>query len=69
MEELYNYILNGLRNSGDFYRQELHGTFESYLQTLQESTRQSRQAYRNHKIMVDYSTPECQAAYLINYQE
>ena len=67
MEKLYEYILEGLKNSPDFYNPNLHQTFESYLASLQESAKYLWKSYRSTPVEVRYSDPQVQAAYLIRY--
>ena len=67
MEKLYEYILEGLKNSPDFYNPNLHQTFESYLKSLQNAAKYLWKSYRSNTVKVDYSDPQVQAAYLIRY--
>lgn len=67
MKRLYEYILNGLKKSGDFYNADLQDTFENYLISLQSSVRELRRSYRTSCVVMDYSKPATQAAYLIAY--
>jgi hypothetical protein len=67
MQKLYEAILKGLQESGGFYNARRQGHFESYLASLQSFVKRLRQAYRNNKVAVDYSSTEMQAAYLIAY--
>jgi hypothetical protein len=67
MKRIYEYILNGLRNSREFYDLSLQGTFEDYLLSLQTSVKELRKSYRTDLVSVDYSKPDIQAAYLIAY--
>lgn len=67
IEEIYNYILEGLRNSPDFYNPNIHQTFERYLTSLQEPAKDLWRSYRSNQVKVNYSNPEIQAAYLIRY--
>lgn len=66
MEKLYDYILNGLRNSGKFYDAN-QGTFESYLASLKSAVQELRRGYGKSCITVDYTSSATQAAYLIAY--
>jgi hypothetical protein len=66
MEGLYEYILNGLRSSGEFYDAS-QDTFETYLTSLQPAARDLRRSYGSNYIVIDYSSPATQAAYLIAY--
>ncbi|MFM9265540.1 hypothetical protein [Tychonema sp. BBK16] len=64
---LYNCILEGLENSIDFYNKNNHGTFESYLQSLQKPAEQLWHSYRSNQVKVSYSEPSIQAVYLMRY--
>lgn len=64
---LYDYILEALKNSRDFYNAKNHDTFESYLQSLQKPAKQLWESYRSSQVKVNYSEPSIQAAYLIRY--
>lgn len=64
---LYNCILEGLENSIDFYNKNNHGTFESYLQSLQKPAEQLWYSYRSNQVKVSYSEPSIQAVYLMRY--
>ncbi|MBE9161801.1 hypothetical protein [Tychonema sp. LEGE 06208] len=64
---LYNCILEGLEKSLDFYNKNNHGTFESYLQSLQKPAEQLWSSYRSNQVKVSYSEPSIQAVYLIRY--
>lgn len=66
-ETIYSCILNGLENSIDFYNKNNHGTFESYLQSLQKPAEQLWNSYRANQVKVSYSEPSIQAVYLIRY--
>ncbi|WP_199248048.1 hypothetical protein [[Phormidium] sp. ETS-05] len=67
MENIYEYILAGLKESPDFYDCQTFLTFETYLASLQEPTKYLWESYRCDRVEVDYSSPEVQAAYLIRY--
>jgi hypothetical protein len=64
---LYNCILKGLEDSGNFYNPQVHGTFEQYLQSLKQSAKQLWSSYRSSQVKVNYSDTSIQAAYLIRY--
>lgn len=64
---IYYYILDGLENSINFYDKKNHGTFESYLQSLQKAAEDLWCSYRSNQVKVNYSDPSIQAAYLIRY--
>jgi hypothetical protein len=64
---LYDYILEGLENSRDFYNSQNQATFKSYLQSLQQPAKQLWESYRSSQVKVNYSEPSVQAAYLIRY--
>ncbi|MEA5509859.1 hypothetical protein VB715_08795 [Crocosphaera sp. UHCC 0190] len=64
---LYDYIIEGLQNSGNFYDQNVHRTFEYYLQSLQEPAKKLWKSYRFDRVKVEYSDSSIQAAYLIRY--
>ena len=66
-ETIYNCILDGLKNSIDFYNKNNHGTFESYLQSLQKPAEELWNSYRSNQVKVSYSEPSIQAVYLIRY--
>jgi hypothetical protein len=65
MDELYEYILEGLRNSSQTKQNE--NEFIAYLQSLQVEVKNLRQSYRNNSVSVNYSRAAVQAAYLITY--
>lgn len=65
MDELYRYLLEGLRNLSQTKRNE--NGFIDYLQSLQVEVKNLRQSYQNNSISVNYSRAEVQAAYLITY--
>jgi len=65
MENLYDYILEGLRETPDFYNAKI--SFEQYLHSLQEAAKHLRQSYKSNQVRVDYSDRKIQAAYLILY--
>ena len=67
MEKLYECILEGIRKSGSFYKENTTGTFEAYLQSLQPCVKNLRQGYKRSCVKVDYSHQSVQAAYLIAY--
>jgi len=67
MEQIYEYILDGLRNSREFQDTESEDTFENYLISLQSPVRKLRESYRTNHVVVDYSKAITQAAYLIAY--
>lgn len=67
MENLYEYILEGIEKSPNFYNPEIHHTFASYLTSLKESAKYLWRAYRSSTVKVDYSDLKVQAAYLIRY--
>ena len=67
MERLYDYILEGIEKSGNFYKGNATGTFEAYLQALQPYVKDLRQGYKGSCVKVDYSHQSVQAAYLIAY--
>jgi tetratricopeptide (TPR) repeat protein len=67
MERIYDYILEGVKESGNFYKGNATGTFEAYLQALQPYVKNLRQGYKGSCIKVDYSHQSVQAAYLIAY--
>lgn len=67
MEGLYESILDGLRESGEFYNARAQGSFENYLASLQSSVRELRKSYRTGCVVIDYSRATTQAAYLIAY--
>ena len=66
-ETIYNYILDGLENSIDFYNKNNYGTFESYLRSLQKPAEELWNSYRSNQVKVSYSEPSIQAVYLIRY--
>ncbi|BAU14043.1 unknown protein [Leptolyngbya sp. NIES-3755] len=65
MNDLYEYILESLRKLSKTQNDEAQ--FNQFLRSLKPSVRSLRRAYADHQIVVDYSTPEIQAAYLIAY--
>jgi hypothetical protein len=65
MDELYKYILEGLRDLSQTKQTE--NEFIAYLQSLQVEVKNLRQSYRNNSVSVNYSRVEVQAAYLITY--
>jgi hypothetical protein len=64
---LYDYILEGVQNSGYFYNQQRDVSFERYLQKLQEAARELWESYRNPTVNIDYSRSSIQASYLLRY--
>lgn len=67
MGNIYEYVLEGLKKSPDFYDPQIYPTFETYLASLQEPAKYLWQSYRSDRVEVDYSSPPVQAAYLIRY--
>ena len=65
MDELYKYILDGLRDLSQTKQTE--NEFIAYLQSLQIEVKNLRQSYRNNSVSVNYSRVEVQSAYLITY--
>ncbi len=65
MDELYKYILDGLRDLNQTKQTE--NEFIAYLQSLQIEVKNLRQSYRNNSVSVNYSRVEVQSAYLITY--
>ena len=65
MDELYKYILDGLRDL--IQTKQTENEFIAYLQSLQVEVKNLRQFYRNNSVSVNYSRVEVQAAYLITY--
>jgi len=65
MDELYKYILEGLRDLSQTKQTE--NEFIAYLQSLQVEVKNLRQSYRNNSVSVNYSRAAVQAAYLITY--
>lgn len=64
---LYQYILEGLEKTMDFYNPQNHQSFEYYLQSLKKPAEQLWESYRSNQVKVNYSDPSTQAAYLIRY--
>lgn len=64
MNDLYKYILDSLRKLS---QAQSEAAFKSYLRSLQPKVKRLRKAYLDHQVVVDYSEPEVQAAYLIAY--
>ncbi|MGG6269674.1 hypothetical protein ACQ4M3_30275 [Leptolyngbya sp. AN03gr2] len=65
MNDLYEYILESLRKLSKTQNNETQ--FNQFLRSLKPSVRSLRKAYADHQIIVDYSTLDIQAAYLIAY--
>ena len=65
MDELYKYILDGLRDL--IQTKQTENEFIAYLQSLQVEVKNLRQSYQNNSVSVNYSRVEVQAAYLITY--
>ncbi|MBE9011588.1 hypothetical protein IQ250_15370 [Pseudanabaenaceae cyanobacterium LEGE 13415] len=65
MNHLYTDILDSLRQLSQTQNDELG--FKQYLRSLQPSVKRLRKAYADRQIVVDYSSSEIQAAYLIAY--
>jgi tetratricopeptide (TPR) repeat protein len=63
---MYHQILEGLREFMGFETVE-SPVFYEYLQSLQESVIQLRQAYKNNFVTIDYTTSNIQAAYMLAY--
>ncbi|MDJ1171325.1 hypothetical protein PMG71_17995 [Roseofilum sp. BLCC_M154] len=64
---LYQYILEGLEKSIDFYNPQNYPRFEDYLQSLKKPAEQLWESYRSNQVIVNYSDASTQAAYLIRY--
>lgn len=64
---IYQYILEGLEKTIDFYNPQNHQSFEDYLQSLKTPAKQLWESYRSNQVTVNYSDPSTQAAYLIRY--
>ena len=56
MDDLYKYILEGLRDLSQTKQTE--NEFIAYLQSLQIEVRNLRQSYRNNSVSVNYSRVE-----------
>jgi hypothetical protein len=67
MHGLYRYIIDGMQRSGGLYKPTPGYPFARYLQDLQESVIYLRGVFRANRVVVNYSSPEMQAAYLIAY--
>ncbi|MDY6805778.1 MAG: hypothetical protein SXA11_18510 [Cyanobacteriota bacterium] len=65
MQKLYEYILEEIEKSSDFYDSKI--SFEEYLFSLQKPAKLLWTSYRSNRVKVDYSKPQFQAAYLIRY--
>lgn len=63
---MYYQILEGLREFMGFESVE-SPDFAEYLQSLQESVIQLRQAYRTNSVQIDYTASNIQAAYMLAY--